>query len=99
MGPHGTRVEKLKVSVQPLALGRTAWTSLQCLGSWCSEMPASHYHGEGVAWPACDCVMCGGLAGSGKNSWLKITIFVLLCFVALVILNPNQLFGLLHITL
>lgn len=75
MRPHGTCAEyqKLKFSVHPLALGQP--------GPPCSALDSdavenqhqiSHFHGEGVAWPTCDSVMCGGLGGSGKHSWLKL---------------------------
>lgn len=71
---------------------------LQCLGLWCSEKPTSHITMGRCSLASWDCVVCGGLAGSGKHSWFKKTIFVLLSFVALVIFNPSQLFSLVHIT-
>lgn len=38
----------------------------------------SHYHVEGVAWPACNSWMCGGPTGSWNHCRLKITKFLLL---------------------
>lgn len=71
---------------------------LQCLGLWCSEKPTSHITTGRCSLASWDCVVYGGLAGSGKHSWFKKTIFVLLSSVALVIFNPSQLFSLVHIT-